>query len=135
MQYNFWTFLWFKIFKYFIFYVNFLNIHFSATPCKLTPGKVHRILAPETPNLKGGSRRKSDGKLCITESPDLDSIKQTKMTPRRMAASLALNKKRGFYSGRQSFKWIFLNRFLTLFFCARNIIFEMFFIHIPLAAI
>ncbi len=126
--------------NFLIFYFNFLNIYFSATPCKLTPGKVHRILAPETPNLKGGSRRKSDGKLCITESPDLDSIKQTKMTPRRMAASLALNKKRGFYSGNlvihmQSFKWIFLNRFLTLFFCARNIIFEMFFIHIPLAAI
>jgi hypothetical protein len=74
---------------------------FAATPCKFTPGKSHRILAPETPNLKNGSRRKSDGTLCITESPDVDLIKQTKTTPRRMAASLALHKKKSFYSGME----------------------------------
>ena len=65
----------------------------------MTPGKGHRILAPETPTQKGGNRRKSDGKLLITESPDLDFIKQNKMTPRRMAASVAINKKTSFYSG------------------------------------
>ena len=80
-------------------------VQFLVTPCKMTPGKGHRILAPETPNLKGGAaggRRKSDGKLLITESPDIDLIKQTKTTPRRMAASVALHKKTSFYSGSYS---------------------------------
>lgn len=66
----------------------------------MTPGKVHRILAPETPTEKPGHRRKSDGTLFITESPDIDMIKQTKATPRRASASVALHKKTSFYSGK-----------------------------------
>ena len=78
----------------------------SVTPCKMTPGKSHRILAPETPTLKSGFRRKSDGKVMVTESPDIDTIKQTRMTPRRMAASVAINKKASFYSGKQVDEWL-----------------------------
>jgi len=76
----------------------------------MTPGKVHRILAPETPTEKLGHRRKSDGTLLITESPDIDTIKQTRATPRRASASVALHKKTSFYSGiisslSQSLSW------------------------------
>ena len=70
----------------------------QATPQKLTPGKSHRMLAPETPGRKT-PRRKSDGVKTVAESPDIDSIKQAKVTPRRMAASLSLRRKTSFYSG------------------------------------
>ena len=58
------------------------------------------MLAPETPGRKTPNhRRKSDGVKTVQESPDIDSIKQAKVTPRRMAASLSLRRKTSFYSG------------------------------------
>ena len=58
------------------------------------------MLAPETPGRKTPNhRRKSDGVKTVQESPDIDSIKQAKETPRRMAASLSLRRKTSFYSG------------------------------------
>ena len=74
---------------------------FSGTPAKLTPGKKHHILAPETPVAKNG-RRKSDGTQVVDESPDIDAVKQGKTTPRRINASLALRRKTSFYSGHAS---------------------------------
>ena len=67
----------------------------------MTPGKKHHILAPETPITKHG-RRKSDGTQVVNESPDIDTLKQGKTTPRRMNASLALRRKTTFYSGHAS---------------------------------
>ncbi|CAB4056482.1 unnamed protein product [Lepeophtheirus salmonis] len=69
----------------------------TGTPKRMTPNKTHRIYAPETPKNK--TRRKSDGLITIEESPDIDSIKACKTTPRRMRASLNLYKKTSFYSG------------------------------------
>ena len=65
----------------------------------MTPGKSHRILVPETPTLRSETQGKSDGKVTVSETPDIDLIKQTEMTPRRTAAAIAINKKTAFYSG------------------------------------
>ena len=78
-----------------------ISYPFSGTPAKLTPGKKHHILAPETPVAKNG-RRKSDGTQVVDESPDIDAVKQGKTTPRRINASLALRRKTSFYSGHAS---------------------------------
>ena len=53
----------------------------SGTPAKLTPGKRHKIFEPETPDSKNG-RRKSAGTTFVNETPDIDTIKQCKSTPR-----------------------------------------------------
>ena len=85
-----------------IFFKNLVfSYAFSGTPAKLTPGKKHHILAPETPVAKNG-RRKSDGTQVVDESPDIDAVKQGKTTPRRINASLALRRKTSFYSGHAS---------------------------------
>ena len=76
-----------------------------VTPCKMTPGKSHRLYAPETPKNKGQNRRKTDGMLVVPDTPDLDQNKRIgreKTTPRRAAASLKLRKKTTFYSGNAS---------------------------------
>lgn len=106
-----------------------LNIHISnirnirlfptGTPKRMTPGKTHHVLAPETPSRKSGlvgnSRgRKSDGVHYVKDSPDVVASKRAgssaiaaadeeeegatlKTTPRRMNASLALRRKASFY--------------------------------------
>ena len=72
----------------------------EETPQKLTPGKNHRMFAPETPRNKTPKRgRKTDGVKTVAESPDVELHKQSKVTPRRMAASLSLRRKTSFYSG------------------------------------
>jgi len=65
---------------------------------KLTPGKQHRVLCPETPHHKG-ARRKSDGNTSIAETPDKGDGARTIASPRRQEASLALRRKASFYSG------------------------------------
>ena len=72
-----------------------------ATPRKLTHGKQHRMLAPETPTNKI-IRRKSDGQLRVPETPDYTQDQQCKTTPRRVQASMKIRKKASFYSGAGS---------------------------------
>ena len=76
-----------------------------VTPCKMTPGKSHRVYASETPKNKGQNRRKTDGMHVVPDTPDIDQNKRIgreKTTPRRAAASLKLRKKTTFYSGNAS---------------------------------
>ena len=74
-----------------------------ATPRRMTPGKVHTVLAPETPSSKA-NRKKSDGTHYVKDSPDVDAIKAKSggATPRRIRASNLLRKKTSFYSGSVS---------------------------------
>ena len=71
----------------------------SETPCKMTPGKTHQILVPETPTGKNG-RRKSDGTLVVQESPNIDALKQ-EGTPRALSASILVRNRTSFYSGNE----------------------------------
>ena len=97
-----------------------------GTPKRMTPGKTHHVLAPETPNRKSGLAggpgrgRKSDGVHYVKDSPDVAASKRAgsssavaaaekdededeeegaafKATPRRMNASMALRRKASFY--------------------------------------
>ena len=96
-----------------------------GTPKRMTPGKTHHVLAPETPNRKSGPAggpgrgRKSDGVHYVKDSPDVAASKRAgssaiavandeeegeeeegaafKATPRRMNASMALRRKASFY--------------------------------------
>jgi len=67
-------------------------------------GSAERILVPETPHYKIGTNefnkkrvRKSTGNTIITESPDVK--RGCKTTPRRLKASLTINRRTSFYSG------------------------------------
>merc|ERR1712142_804890 len=71
---------------------------YASTKGKMTPGKQHRVLCPETPSHRGG-RRKSDGNTRIAVTPDKGSQIRTITTPRRDQASFALRRKASFYSG------------------------------------
>ena len=99
--------------------MNYLEYFVSETPCKMTPGKKHQILVPETPANKGGGRRKSDGTLKVSESPDLDLVKQAK-TPRSMSASLNLHKKTSFYAGENWFHFCRFDLLITFLIQGRS---------------
>merc|ERR1712142_42038 len=71
---------------------------YASTKGKMTPGKQHRVLCPETPSHRGG-RRKSDGNTRIAVTPDKGSQIRTITTPRRDQASFALRRKASFYFG------------------------------------
>ena len=53
-----------------------------GTPKRMTPGKTHQVLAPETPNRKSGLAggpgrgRKSDGVHYVKDSPDVAASKR-----------------------------------------------------------
>ena len=51
---------------------------FTPNKSKLTPGKQHRVLCPETPPHQG-ARRKSDGNTSIGETPDKGDVVRTIM--------------------------------------------------------
>ena len=69
----------------------------AETPSKMTPGKKHHIFEPETPEAKNG-RRKSDGTQSVSETPNIDAVKQEN-TPKSLSTSLLVRQKTSFYSG------------------------------------
>ena len=71
---------------------------FTPSKSKLTPGKQHRVLCPETPTHRN-MKRKSDGNTSVAETPDKGDRARTIASPRRQQASLAIRRKASFYSG------------------------------------
>ena len=82
------------------------SVFFTETPCKMTPGKQHIELVPETPAGKS-TRRKSDGTLMVKESPNIDKLKKD-INYKPLSASF-LTKSTSFYSGMS----FFINQIFT----------------------